>query len=296
MTKSKLITVSFFSAVLLSGCVPYAGNPRPTLHIASFNLASFGTVKASNAEILDAYARIIRHFDVIALQEIQDAGGTAIASLLNKINETGRTYDFVIGPRLGRTSSKEQYAFLYDSVTVTPLSGAYTFDDDGDGNGSNDEDDSTHPGDLFEREPLIANFKAGRFDFVLVNIHTQAGDVQTEVGYLPAVMADAETRLGDSDVICLGDYNADGAYYDEDELGNVFPGTDYVSIVDNAADTMSTASTLTYDRIIAKETTADDFSGEWGIMIFEQIIDFGSLTIAATDVSDHYPVWAEYYE
>ena len=70
----------------------------------------------------------------MAIREIRDAAGTAILALRDKVKEAGAAYDVVVGPRVGRTSSKEQYAFMYDTTVLRLLSGQYTFDDDGDGN------------------------------------------------------------------------------------------------------------------------------------------------------------------
>ena len=57
---------------------------------------------------MDTIVKIISQFDIVAIQEIRDKFGT--------------DYNYVIGPRLGRTSSsKEQYAYMYRADTVEPL-------------------------------------------------------------------------------------------------------------------------------------------------------------------------------
>jgi deoxyribonuclease-1-like protein len=218
-------------------------------------------------------------------------------ALRDKVNENGATYDVVVGPHVGRTSSKEQYAFMYDSSVLRLLPGEYTYDDAGDGTDSNDVDDSGHPGDLFEREPFVCFFrvKGADFDFGLVNIHTKPDDATAEIGYLDDVMIDAEAHLADPDIICLGDLNADGSYYDEDLYTADFPGSDFLWLIRNDLDTTVAASDNTYDRIVTTLDAEEDFAGDIGVLRFDTICDFSFPTLKPGDVSDHFPVWARFF-
>jgi len=299
--------IALAAIVLLAGCT-YLPTPPETspdtpaeqydeITIATFNIQVFGQAKASKPEVMEILADIIRQYDLVAIQEIRDAAGTAILALRDKVNEGGAAYAVVTGPRVGRTSSKEQYAFMYDTAVVELLPGHYTYDDDGDGNDSNDVDDSGHPGDLFEREPFICMFqvKGAAFGFVLVNIHTKPDDATAEIAYLADVMIDAEAHLGDPDVICLGDFNADGSYYDEDLYGVDFPSSTYLWLIGNDLDTNLAASDNTYDRIVTTLEADEDFAGAVGVLRFDTLYDFSSPTLEPNDVSDHYPVWARFY-
>jgi len=69
------------------------------------------------------------------------------------VNADGSQYDYVVSERLGRTTSKEQYAYIYNTQTIEVINTPHTYP----------EPDST---DLFHREPYIASFKAfgGNFD------------------------------------------------------------------------------------------------------------------------------------
>ena len=77
-----------------------------------------GRTKAAKPHVMDYLARIMRQYDVIAVQEIRSADQSILPTFVDQINATGRHYDFVIGPRLGRTSVKEQYAFIFDTASV----------------------------------------------------------------------------------------------------------------------------------------------------------------------------------
>ena len=308
--------IAFLSLLLmLLGCLPGTpqdgqtgenGDKTPpdeipphsdSIKIASFNIQVFGQTKAGKPEVMDILAQIIRRYDIVAIQEIRNIAETAIITLKDKVNEDGSSYAVVTGPRVGRTRSKEQYAYMYNTETIDDPTGAYTYDDDGDGNGVNDIDDSIHPNDLFEREPYVAHFKVkwGTFDFVLINIHTKPDHAETEIGYLPGVITDALTRIGETDVICLGDFNADGSYFDEDTYLSVFPADRYYWLVPNSADTNLAASDRTYDRIVTTLSMDEDYADTWGVFRFDQEYDFSSPTMDPDDVSDHYPVWAEFY-
>lgn len=83
------------------------------ISIASFNLGVFGPSKAESQSTLAAIASIVSQFDVVAVQEIRDKEALAIFQLLNAVNCTSDDYAVAFSPRLGRTSSKEQYAAFY---------------------------------------------------------------------------------------------------------------------------------------------------------------------------------------
>lgn len=165
--------------------------------IASFNIQVFGRTKASKAEVMEVLTETISRFDIVAIQEIRDKTGTAIKSLETAVDNLGVNYEVSIGPRLGRTTSKEQYAFIFKSDVISEL-GSYTYSDNS---------------DKFHREPFIAHFKVtGKaFDFALVNIHTDPDEATAEINTLPNAIADARTHFNEQDVIALCDFNADGS-------------------------------------------------------------------------------------
>ncbi|MCH5373660.1 MAG: endonuclease/exonuclease/phosphatase family protein, partial [Planctomycetes bacterium] len=173
-----------------------------TIRVASFNIQVLGSSKANKAHVMDILARIVREFDIVAIQEIRASDQDVIPSFVDSINTTGRYYDYVIGPRLGRTSSKEQYAFVFDSATVeVDRSQLYTIAD---------------PDDLLHREPLVAWFRVRgpppdqAFTFTLVNIHTDPDETARELDVLGDVFRVVrDDGRNEDDVIILGDLNVD---------------------------------------------------------------------------------------
>ena len=76
---------------------------------------------------MDVLADIIRTYDIIAIQEIRVASQTALPTLVNLVNADSSQYDYVVSERLGRTTSKEQYAYIYNTQTIELTSTPHTY-------------------------------------------------------------------------------------------------------------------------------------------------------------------------
>src|SRR6478752_1325429 len=91
----------------------------PAIRTASFNIQVFGDSKASKTYVMQTLAAIVQNFHLVAIQEIRTKDDHFIDNFLRTyVNTNGRAYDKVVGPRLGRTNSKEQYAFIYDTSAI----------------------------------------------------------------------------------------------------------------------------------------------------------------------------------
>jgi hypothetical protein len=184
-----------------------------------------------------------------------------------------------MGPREGRSGSKEQYWVIYDTTKFTVL-GVEPWPDGE---------------DKFERNPLGVFFRTtGSFDFILINNHLQPAGAEAEIRALPEVIGYYQEVWNEPDVIVLGDFNADGQYYDEGLLTAVFPPPDYKIIIPNELDTTVAASDNTYDRIVITASLLEDYNDNYGVIRFDEIYDFSQYTAEPRAVSDHYPVWAEF--
>ena len=268
---------------------PYLGQDEPEIpvvpdvdkiKVAAFNIQIFGRTKREKTEVMDVLAQIVREFDVVLVQEIRDSSETTAPIFLEAINGLeGSDYAFIRSERLGRTTSKEAYAYFYNTETVEYLSeSAFVFDD---------------VDDVFEREPYVASFVSGEFDFTLIGIHTKPDDAYNEIGNLTVVF-DLVMGMGDErDIMALGDFNADGSYFDEESMDNPLMASEYVWVVGNDIDTM-TKTGWTYDRLVMTDYT---FSGEYivdstDVYYFDQI--YGLNQSFTEDVSDHFPIYAEF--
>jgi endonuclease/exonuclease/phosphatase family metal-dependent hydrolase len=253
-----------------------------TAKIAAFNIQVFGEAKSQKGDVMTVLAKIVREFDVVLIQEIRDASGQTIPNFVERINQIeGPNYSFIISERLGRSTSKEAYAYVYNTEMVALIQGSdYVYSD---------------VNDVFEREPYIASFKIGNFDFVLVGIHTKPDDAYNEIGNLTLVVSSIQTaKPNEKDIIVMGDFNADGTYFDEDDASNLFKASEYKWLMRNDMDTM-VKTNYTYDRIVVLDAT---FNHEYNantaqVFYFDQVYGLNNQTFVS-EVSDHYPVFAQY--
>ena len=77
--------------------------------ISAFNLQRYGPEKAADSNFINSVKTLIQKYDLILLQEIT----TTDQSLINLLIPNG--YDFVVSERLGTSSYKEQYAYVFNS-------------------------------------------------------------------------------------------------------------------------------------------------------------------------------------
>jgi deoxyribonuclease-1-like protein len=249
-----------------------------TIKIASFNIQVFGESKLAKAPVMKILAEVVRRFDVIAIQEVRSAQQDVLPRFVEMVNAEGAHYDFVLGPRLGRTSSKEQYAFIFDRarLVLDPQS-VYTVDD---------------PDDRLHREPLVAGFSvrgpppSEAFTFTLVNIHTDPDEVQAELAALDDVFrAVRDDGRHEDDIILLGDLNADDQHLGE--LGTV----PYLTVAISGKPS-NTRGTKLYDNILFDSRASTEFTRRAGV--FDLLREFNLTLAEALEVSDHLPVWAEF--
>ena len=252
--------------------------PQDKLLIATFNIQVFGESKLGKPEVVDVLAQVVRHFDIVAIQEVRAKSDDILPRFISAINADGSRYSYLIGPRLGRSVSTEQYAFVYDTTRVEhdPASVGTVQD----------------PDDLLHREPMVARFRPrtnapdNAFSFWLVNTHTDPDEVGQEVDALADVFQAMQGASPyEDDVILLGDLNAN-----EKQLGRLgqLPGISYV--VRNAM--TNTRQNKAYDNIIFDGPATSEYTGRWGVVDIERV--FGLTRDQALKVSDHLPVWAEF--
>ncbi len=252
--------------------------PGETIKIATFNIQVFGQSKLSKPRVMELLARIVRQFDVVAIQEIRSRDQDVMPRFVELINAAGRNYDFVIGPRIGDTSSKEQYAYVFDRQTIeVDRTFLYTVND---------------PDNLLHREPLVSWFRTrgpnpeDAFTFTLVNIHTDPDIVATELSVMDDVFRVVrDYGQGEDDVIVLGDFNADDQHLGE--LGQI-PGISWAI----AGVPTNVSRTRQYDNIVFHQISTTEFTGRGGVFDFLRKYDL--TTEQAEEVSDHFPVWAEF--
>jgi endonuclease/exonuclease/phosphatase family metal-dependent hydrolase len=251
---------------------------KESIRIATFNMQAFGPAKAERTDTLELVARMIRRFDVIALQEIRSERPDVVQQLLARVNATGGHYGLIAGPRVGRTEPKEQFVFLFDQTTVeADHSAAYTVED---------------PDDLLHHPPFVGCFRARgappeqAFTFTLVNLHLHPDTVAEEVQVLDNVFfAVRDDGRGEDDVILLGDFRLDDRSLHD--LGRVSGMLAAIS-----GRPTNTRQTEQLDNLVFQLPATAEYRSQSGI--FDFMREFNLTTDQALQVSDHLPVWAEF--
>lgn len=88
--------------------------PIRSFRIGSFNLKQFGATKGNNEWVKMITAKILRDFEIAVMQEFSGVGiegPTALAGQLASVSNN--SYVWWWSEALGRSSSKEKYAFAY---------------------------------------------------------------------------------------------------------------------------------------------------------------------------------------
>ncbi|MDZ4820060.1 MAG: endonuclease/exonuclease/phosphatase family protein [Planctomycetota bacterium] len=248
------------------------------IRVASFNIQVFGQSKLGKPDVMQVLCEVARRVDIMAIQEIRAKSDDILPRFVAQINSTGRKYDYVIGPRLGRSDSKEQYAFVYDTATIdVDRQALYTVSD---------------PGDRLHREPLVGCFRARgappneAFTFSLINIHTDPDETKMELDALADVYSAVRNDgRGEDDIILLGDLNVD-----ENHLGRLGQVPNITWTVSGAP--TNTRKDKTYDNILFNRLATSEFTGNCGVL--DLMHDFNLSTQQALQVSDHMPIWAEF--
>lgn len=248
------------------------------LRIASWALSGFGPSKLANERARLNLVRMIKKFDVIALQQISGTERDLIPRLVDEINEAGRVFDYAIGSPTGPADRPEQLAVLFkiDRVRID-RSQTYTVAD---------------PQNQMTYDPLVTWFRAAQapeesaWTFSLVNVRINLARAPTEVALLPGIFTSVRNDgRGEDDVVMAGLFQADDAY-----LVPRVMGTDVTAAVRSTTTDIFNRH-QTCNLLIDRNRTAE-FIGRGGPVDFLRLFNL-NLSEAET-VSSHLPVFAEF--
>lgn len=264
--------------LVVSGCStkPEEPNGNEKIKVGAFNIQIFGVSKMSKPHVVDILVKTVARYDLVLIQEIRDASGAVIVNFMEELNiATGNKYNYIVGPRLGRSTSKEQYAYIYNKNKIS-VEDSFTYDD------VNDD---------FEREPMVTLFRnhvSGDY-FFAIGIHVKPDDVVNELNKLDDVYYYAESYFNMNSSIIMGDFNADCSYLSVSAENNLDLKKNSIFNwhIDITQDTTLAVSECAYDRII---TTGSITSKVKEVEIFNFKTFFGLSDAQGTEVSDHYPV------
>jgi endonuclease/exonuclease/phosphatase family metal-dependent hydrolase len=265
------------------GSVPWENSmSSDDLRIGSFNIQVFGKTKMSHPLVVKTLVKILSRYDIVFVQEIRDASGEAIQKLVADLEQsTGKTYEITLSERLGRTNSKESYAYISDRSKVEVLQSFQ------------------YPValDQFERPPfsiLIQNKPKRNQLWFLTGVHTSPSKAPEEINALfdvynyylnnPLVKTHIENNW-----IAMGDFNADCSYMPSKDwsTNRLFNDKRFKFLISSGEDTTVSANHCAYDRFVTTH-----LSNSWNpdVVIFHFDDAYGLTTDEAKKVSDHYPI------
>ncbi|MDA1000444.1 MAG: endonuclease/exonuclease/phosphatase family protein [bacterium] len=201
------------------------------LLLATWNIANLGAQKRT-ADALEVIAHILRRFDLIAVQEVNDNYKT----FESVIQEAGSSFGYIMTDTAG---NEERLAYVYRKDKVRPRSlfgelalrpssyPKHTVRVRWRGKDKKEHVDvfPSHRFVPFDRNPYIGSFACGAIDFTLANVHLYFGEFQDSktrelrkkyarrVLEIFALSKWAGSRLGekkttyDKDIVLLGDMN-----------------------------------------------------------------------------------------
>jgi|GEM_PF-4304305 len=237
---------------------------KEIIKIASFNIQVFGRSKVKKEDVMKNLIEIIQDFDMVAIQEIRDKTGQAIQILVDQLGR--EKWNLAIGPSLGRTISKEQYAFIYRKDKFD-LQFCESWPD---------------PEDLLHREPYLCTFESGQFEFTIINIHTDPDIVEQEINVLDDIYNYYSSKH--EHLLLMGDLNAGPVDFDD------------ITRIQNVAwaipqsSRTNTRGTKNYDNIIYNYKLLDEFSSGY---VYDMQKELGISERNALRISDHNPVVIE---
>uniref|UniRef100_H2YIL1 Endonuclease/exonuclease/phosphatase domain-containing protein n=1 Tax=Ciona savignyi TaxID=51511 RepID=H2YIL1_CIOSA len=229
-------------------------------------------------QVVDILIEIVQRYDILMIQEIRDSAGTALPELVDDVNAVSSVpYDFVVSPRTGRTSSKEQYGYIFRSDKVSVI-GEYQWPDNA---------------DVFEREPYSVQFSrksaGSQKTFSYISIHAKPDDAVSEIDHLDDVYDDVAKIYGE-DAMIAGDFNADCSYVCSTCWQSIDMWTDprFTWLIGSNVDTTVSSTDCAYDRIVVAGSAMTANSGPGSVFRFD--LEYKLSYEETKDVSDHYPV------
>uniref|UniRef100_A0A672FI48 Deoxyribonuclease n=1 Tax=Salarias fasciatus TaxID=181472 RepID=A0A672FI48_SALFA len=259
-----------------------------SLKICAFNVQSFGESKANNRKVMGILLKILSRCDLCLIQEVRDSKGEVIQALVKDLNRyQSNSYSYVESERLGRTTYKEQYVYIYRNNKLK-VKDQYQYPKVG-GEGTNETD-------VFSRGPFIVRFHSSTTlvkDLILIGQHTSPKRAMKEMDELYTVFKWIYKNWKTENVMILGDLNAGCSYVTTKGWRAVRLRSDprFRWLIGDEQDTTVRESThCAYDRIIVhgREIMAGIEPGSAQPFNFKK--DLRLTEAEALEVSDHFPV------
>ena len=270
------------------------------LLIATWNMTNFG-VQRRRERHLRLMAEIIRPFDLMAVQEIADD----LTDFHDLVDLLGEDWDYYYTDTAG---NRERLAYLFRGERVVPMGLAAELAMRGYERRRISIEEVSMEFEGFNRNPYLLTFRAGDFEFTLVNVHLYWSNIglrQLEtkaLGKWAASRADNDFPPN-NDIILIGDFNMprvdkdDRIYRELRQYGLRIPEhrTQFVGT--------NLAGDAYYDEILFfPGRTGPEFADRMGVVDFDNALfpdlfqdsRVGFYQYIRYYTADHRPLWAEF--
>ena len=171
-------------------------NTNAEIKLLSWNIANLG--KSKDDGEIDAMVRVIKDFEVIAIQEVVagPGGSQAVARLVDALNRKGSKWDYVVSNPTSGGKGVERYAFLWKPSRVK-LKGKAWLD--------------ANVADAVDREPFMARFEKAGKTITVASFHAvpQSKYPNAEI----ELLKDFPKWYSEDHLILVGDFNAGNEEY-----------------------------------------------------------------------------------
>ena len=262
-----------------------------TLNIATWNIREFGK-KARSEAAIHYIAEILDQFDLVSIAELRDNLG----DLEKVLSILGPYWRVIYSDALADDGGNdERIGFVYDKRAV-----AFT------GFAAAADAPRTKVGDLYLpqfdwwREPFMASFSAGNFDFVLLAAHAQWGTPAGRTAELKSLaewvdLKKKEKTCEDKDLIVVGDFNIETP---AQLAALTSKGLQMPTALKGKAYGTNLAQDKRYDQILHYPDYPQNFSNQAGVLDFytggtkDMFPDLDKAAFTF-QLSDHLPLWMQ---
>jgi len=252
----------------------------PAIRVGAFNVQIFGASKLAKPDVVKSLLETLPRYDILLFQEIRDSSETAFPALIAKLNSAAKLpYSYVISGRLGRSHSKEQYAYIYRS-DLFKVEATYQYPE---------------ALDQYERPPFGVVFTSTYSDlsrFGFLGVHTKPDEAEKEIDSLVDVYDAFSKEMNIQDVVLMGDFNGDCGYTTKTEMKLIRLRLDvkFHWLLNDDVDTTVAKSSCAYDRIVVvgEQMNAAIVEDSASVYRFDTVEHLDPEQ--TKQVSDHFPV------
>ena len=262
-----------------------------TLNLATWNIREFGRKPRKQAAI-HYIAEIIGQFDIVCMVELRENLGD-LAKVLKILGPYWRVVYSDMIPDAG--GNQERLAFVYDkrSAVFTGFAAVANLPRKKDGT-------EYKPVFNWWRQPYMASFAAGNFDFVVVTAHIQWGTTEGRTKELEqfaewARLKATSEHLEDKDFIITGDFNLESRAMVKVLTSK---GLGVPTAFRKGEFGTNLARDKRYDQILHMDRYPESFMNTGGVLDFYtggtgKLFPGISKEDFTYQVSDHLPLWTQ---